>query len=277
MTPYYPQQPPSHEHNKFDDIDPRVVDDLLSKELLQLSFKDRNAIDEEIHGVHTLARDETPELIDVELTRLAIELNLLVSRPNTMSNTGDGDSSSSSSSSSLVIAYQKSQQLISQGGGDNTNTTTYVNTDNFRLRFLRCEFFNAKKAAIRMCKFLNALYEFYGDYALQRPIQIHDFSKSELQLLKTGQIQIFPYRDKSGRPICCWVGDFTLSSSNTKERVRSLFDFSIPILSLLLLLLLLLLFLVPHISNTTSTSLYFPPCCFHIVDENCFIFILCNV
>ena len=236
MTPYSPPPSSSHNNNKFEhDIDPRVVDDLLSKELLQLSFQDRNAIDEEIHGVHTLARDETPELIDVELTRLAIELNLLVSRPNTMSNTGDGDSSSSSSS--LVIAYQKSQQLISQGGGDNTNTTTYVNTDNFRLRFLRCEFFNAKKAAIRMCKFLNALYEFYGDYALIRPIQIHDFSKSELQLLKTGQIQIFPYRDKSGRPICCWVGDFTLSSSNTKERVRSFvlnffFDsYSIPVLS----------------------------------------------
>jgi hypothetical protein len=191
MTPYYPP------HN-VDDIDPRVVDDLLSKELLQLSFEDRNAIDEEIHGVHTLAREETPALIDLELKRLAVELNLL--DPN---HCIDGDPS-------LVIAYSKSQLI----------KNTYVNTDNFRLRFLRCEFFDAKKAACRMCKFLNAVLEFCGEYALERPIRIRDLSKSELQLLRTGNIQIFPFRDRSGRPIFCWVGDFTMSSSDTKERVR---------------------------------------------------------
>ena len=37
------------------------IDDLLSRELLEMSLQDRNAITEEIHGVQTLAPEETPE------------------------------------------------------------------------------------------------------------------------------------------------------------------------------------------------------------------------
>ena len=38
-------------------MDPQLVDDLLTHEMDKLSFKDRNDIYEEIHGVASLARD----------------------------------------------------------------------------------------------------------------------------------------------------------------------------------------------------------------------------
>ena len=44
-----------------------AVDNMLSKELNQLSVKDRNALVEEIHGVRSLAPEETPELIATRL------------------------------------------------------------------------------------------------------------------------------------------------------------------------------------------------------------------
>ena len=43
------------------------IDDLLSSELLKLSLQDRNAINEEIHGVRCLALPETPALLETGL------------------------------------------------------------------------------------------------------------------------------------------------------------------------------------------------------------------
>ena len=62
----------------FDDglkDDPRDVDTLLSNELMRLSISDRNAIQEEIHGVRCLAPEETPELLQSSLCQLALELD----------------------------------------------------------------------------------------------------------------------------------------------------------------------------------------------------------
>ena len=44
-----------------------TVENTLSKELLKLSLNDRNAIEEEIHGVRCGAAEETPELLDRSL------------------------------------------------------------------------------------------------------------------------------------------------------------------------------------------------------------------
>lgn len=49
------------------------VDDLLTKELLLLTTKDRNAFQEKIHGVKYLCVDETPELLQHVLSKLADE------------------------------------------------------------------------------------------------------------------------------------------------------------------------------------------------------------
>lgn len=152
----------------------RRVDDLLSKELLQLSLQDRNAINEEIHGVQTFAREETPEMLARALTKMDTEINMI----------------------STKNAFDRSQQV----------PNTYVNSADFRLKFLRSELFEEKKAANKMVKFLDLVSELFGDFALRRQVQMSDFSREEMQFFRVGHQQLLPYRDRSGRRIFALVG-----------------------------------------------------------------------
>lgn len=158
----------------FDDEpkeDPKIVDELLSKELMNMTLSDRNAIQEEIHGVHCLAPTETPSLLQESLSKLDNELGQI--NPNRKK------------------AYLQCQQL----------KETYVNGEDFRLRFLRCELFDTKKAANRIVRFLDYLKDLFGDYALERPIRLSDFSREELKYMRRGRHQYLPFRDRSGRRI----------------------------------------------------------------------------
>lgn len=152
----------------------RIVDDVLSKELLQLSLQDRNAINEEIHGVQTFARQESPEMLAKALAKMDDEIRM-IPRKN---------------------AFDRSQQI----------PNTYINSPEFRLRFLRCELFDEKSAASKMVKFLDLLSELFGDFALRRPVQMSDFSREEMQAFRVGHQQLLPYRDRSGRRIFAFVG-----------------------------------------------------------------------
>mmetsp|Transcript_27603 Transcript_27603/g.64807 ORF Transcript_27603/g.64807 Transcript_27603/m.64807 type:complete len:480 (-) Transcript_27603:197-1636(-) len=172
---------------------PNVVDDILSKELLRLSLTARNAIGEEVHGVLTLTPDETPQYLEDSLARLSEELDLI-----------PDDNPSKA-------AFLKSQRL----------PWTYVNTRDFRLRFLRSDFFDATKASRRIVTFLDIASELFGPKVLQRPIRMADFPKGEEQLLRVGNVQLLPFRDRSGRPIFTWVGDFGLSLGTDAFRARS--------------------------------------------------------
>ena len=156
----------------------RQLDGLLSRELMQLNFQDRNAINEEIHGVQTLAPEETPEMLTAALDDLSREISFLQKK----------------------TAFDMSQEY----------PNTYVNSADFRLRFLRCDLFDSKKAAERMVQFLDLLYEVFGDYALRRPIQMSDFTREEMQVFRTGHYQLLPYRDRSGRRVFAAVGGFGL-------------------------------------------------------------------
>jgi len=160
----------------------KEVDDLLSKEMLQLNFSDRNAISEEIHGVRCLAPEETPELISQALVELQRQLDMMPYKP----------------------SYDKAQAFARH---PETAKTSYVNTVDFRLKFLRCELFDASKAAIRLVKYLDLMVEMYGLFALQRKILLTDFSKHELQIMRAGFFQLFPFRDRSGRRVMCIVGN----------------------------------------------------------------------
>jgi len=173
-------------------LSPDAVDDLLSKELLQLSLNDRNAIVEEVHGVLTLAPDETPQFLEEALLRLSKELDNI---PN---------------HSPSKAAYLKSQKL----------PQTYVNSNDFRLRFLRCDLFNAKMAATRMLVFLDLASDLFGADLLQRPVRITDLSRDGEKLCRDGYVQVLPYRDGAGRPIIAWVGNFAMQGGTDRNRLR---------------------------------------------------------
>ena len=148
--------------------------DAFSKAQWSLAVKDRNAINEEIHGVQTFARDETPEMLGRALAKMESEINMIPSK----------------------IAFDKSQQY----------QNTYVNDADFRLKFLRSELFEEKKAASRMVKYLDMVSELFGDFALRRQIQMSDFTREEMQVFRVGHQQLLPYRDRSGRRIFTLVG-----------------------------------------------------------------------
>ena len=154
---------------------PPDAESLLQEEMMKLSLKDRNDFQEEIHGVQCLAREESPEVLREYLYRLDVELN-----------------------NDKVPSEQRKHYLKSQELFAHKNKPTYVNTDEFRLRFLRCVLFDVTMAALRINKYLGLVDELFGEFSLQRPIRISDFSKVELREFRKGRYQFMPYRDRAG-------------------------------------------------------------------------------
>jgi len=168
---------------------------LISEELLKLNLNDRNAIYEEIHGVRTLCPDElSPELVDNLLKEMSTELCLL--------------------SPKLKSVYQQTQNLKSP---------SYVNERDFRLRFLRAELFNSRKAALRFANFLETALVFFGPQGLQRPIRLSDFNRQELRVLNSGRIQLMPYRDRGGRRVIVGLPSYDHDRFDHKTRAKIYF------------------------------------------------------
>ena len=159
------------------DIDTATADRIFAKALTDLSLNDRTAIEDEIHGVSCMAVEETPHLLEHSLIDFESELHKINPKP----------------------AYDKAQQLLLVSSRE--SSCCYINERKFRLRFLRCELFNVKKAAERFIRYLDFVAEVYGEYALQRPIRMSDFSHEEMSFLREGGWQLLPYRDRSGRRI----------------------------------------------------------------------------
>jgi hypothetical protein len=176
-------------------IDPATVDAILGNEINRLSFQQRNDIQEEIHGVKSCGREETPELIEEGLRQILEELWKLPS--------------------SEKAAWIRAQELAQQ----HQSKSSYTIMPDFYLRFLRTELWNIKKAAKRLAMFLNLILEVYGEYALQRPIQMADFTEAELKEIKCGQLQLLPFRDRSGRRILAFLSNLGFDMDR-KSQVR---------------------------------------------------------
>eukprot|EP00536_Pseudo-nitzschia_multiseries_P008764 jgi/Psemu1/199014/e_gw1.229.4.1 len=161
-------------------MDPQSVENLLTREIDKLSFKARNEIYEEIHGVASLAPEETPELVEQSLFAMSAEIDRIKHK---------------------YVAYVEATR-----GAYNQ----YVHDMQIRLRFLRCELFVVKKAAVRMMKYLDLTHELFGPVALTRPIQLCDLGKLEMEMLRMGDAQPMPFRDRSGRRLVVAMNNFGL-------------------------------------------------------------------
>ena len=186
--------------------DPKTVNEILSKELFHLSMKDRNDIQEEIHGVHCLAPIETPQMIEESLKDLSNILKddklipvsekyaYLLSQQQDLIETVESESGTKIKTES----GKKTPKTPESGSKPKSKSKsaipipiikeTYVNDINFRLRFLRCELFNVLKAAKRIVYFLNLVLELFGKYALVRPIRLSDFTKEEQKDFRKGYV-----------------------------------------------------------------------------------------
>ena len=152
----------------------------FSTALLNLSFNDRNQIEEEIHGVSCMSITERPVLIEVSLHQFDMELNLMPLE--------------NKSAYTKVLAQQDS--------------SSYLLTKDMKLRFLRSELFDPSRSALRYSKYLNLLYEIFGECVLKRPIRLQeDFNSDELSFFKSGAYQLLPFRDRCGRRIYAGVSN----------------------------------------------------------------------
>lgn len=194
--------------NDYDYID--AVHKHLSDEQHRLDHSDRISIHEEIHGVLCRTREETPAVLQASAIHLSCELLELVrtdayTETITASLLAGRTPSNEALRSSLAAGY-----LLSQCCG--TTKSTYVNSLEFRLRFLRCENFDAKKAAVKMMNYLNLVLECFGTFALFRPIRLSDFRNDERRIMQGGWLQVLPFRDRSGRKVFVWVGDLGINN-----------------------------------------------------------------
>lgn len=176
------------------------ISQLLSLELMKLSFTDRSAIDEEIHGVRCLAIEETPELIQKALHDFQTELDKMApdQKP----------------------TYEKCRIMQH---GEEGGSCYALHDRNFRLRFLRAELFDAKKATLRFTRYLDFVQEYWGlSIAAKRLVRLSDFSKEEIKVHRKGYFQTLPFRDRSGRRVITCLGGLT-PDINPELRMKALF------------------------------------------------------
>lgn len=156
---------------------PENLDEILARDLKALSFKDRKKIQEEIHGVGSVCPEETPEMVAQSLQLMRGHLDAIPTK----------------------TIY------------DQVSPNSYIHSEEFWLRFLRCELFDCKKAAERFVRFTEYMNDKYGMVVLERPLRLHDLSNKKfgppvMKDFKIGSVQLLPFRDRNGRRILAFHG-----------------------------------------------------------------------
>ena len=167
------------------DVEVLNPEKMMAQELGLLERKHRDAIHEEIHGVSTMAIEETPELLETSLRNFQTELDRI-----------DPGSRFAYDIISSQDSNPYSRQLVAGPA--------------FRLRFLRSVLFRPREAAQRMVVWLQILNAVYGHEALLRFDASMDFFVGERDVqnaFRAGYFQTLPFRDRSGRKIFVMITD----------------------------------------------------------------------
>jgi len=177
------------------------VNEMLSQELLKMSLLDRTDIQEEIHGVRCLCVDESPELLRESLQEFKKNLDAL---PDFKKKTY----------LQIVSVAEEERRLQEQQKIPRTKHYA-VDDEDFRLRFLRAELFDSKRAVLRFVNYFEFVHEFWGfEIVSKRQVRLSDFSKEELKFLKKGYFQLLPFRDRSGRRVVVILGENKSDANN---------------------------------------------------------------
>ena len=142
------------------------IDTILAREMNSLSFQERNKLQEEVHGVATLAIEEVPELVDTSLEALRKEIEKFPP----------------------IYSFQQHDAA----------TFSYAYSDAFLLKFLRADLFRVQNATKRFMSHCDLLCRYFGVFALQRPLTLSDLNRKEMSILRAGHFQLMS-RDRSGR------------------------------------------------------------------------------
>ncbi|KAG7360939.1 hypothetical protein IV203_036038 [Nitzschia inconspicua] len=147
------------------------VEKIAASEMNKLSTESREQILYDLHGISEKMPEETPEFLRRKLQDLE----------NSLQNIEDSDKEAYNLALSIDPVFVKNQE--------------------FRLKFLRADLFDASGAATRFSKHFQAKLELFGRALLCKDITQDDLQDEEgtLECIYSGWLQDLPIRDISGR------------------------------------------------------------------------------
>lgn len=157
------------------------LDRTLARDMLGLSMEERQAALEDLHGVEQLQEENEVE-IQEQLRQLEAQLQ----------------------------QYRRAELDRRIGGGRDTSayalaeamSREYVHDFKFRMMFLRATRYDPSAAADKMLAFFSMKRRLFGANKLCQPITIaHCLDDGDMESLKSGWIQLSPYKDVNGRQI----------------------------------------------------------------------------
>jgi hypothetical protein len=160
---------------------------LLALDLNKISLKEREEVYEDLHGVSGIV-DESPELVASRLAELEPEIAKIRCRD------------------AYIAAASKD--------------SSYTSSRALRLKFLRAETFDSKRAATRLVGFFERKLEVFGPDPLARDILISDLSEEDKICLKSGLMTLVPEKDMAGRGIMTWMPMLNREGFSVGSKVR---------------------------------------------------------
>ena len=148
---------------------PNEVDRMVAKEMTRLSMKERESAENDVHGIGVSSINEDPLSLESHLLSLNASLQGL----------------------KAGTAYEMAEQM----------SLDYVLDRNFRLLFIRACRYDLKEAAERMIRFFDLKRELFGKEKLVEDITLKDLSLDDMETMRSGYMQVSPYKDMAGRPI----------------------------------------------------------------------------
>mmetsp|Transcript_9316 Transcript_9316/g.23169 ORF Transcript_9316/g.23169 Transcript_9316/m.23169 type:complete len:501 (+) Transcript_9316:122-1624(+) len=177
--------------------DLHAMEKLWAKELYELSRKERETINNELHGVLLSDMYTNPEREWSE-EQYCFYFDAFQNEIDTNITFADKQS------------YLKGLELGS----------SYILSNDFRMGFIRTERYNIENATRRYCRCLDFLLEYFGKGALMRPLLMSDLTKKEAKFLREGYVQILPSRDRLGRRILAQLGSYGGRQYTELEKFR---------------------------------------------------------
>lgn len=148
---------------------PQAIDSLMAKELASMSLKERERVENDVHGIGDDVEDERPTLLDDCLAEMNLNLDEM--------KTG--------------TAYELAEKM----------NKGYVTSRDFRAMFIRADRWDTWEASERMIRFFELKRQLFGDEKLVKDIHLEDLDDDDMDSLRAGHHQLSPHKDSAGRLI----------------------------------------------------------------------------
>lgn len=144
------------------------VDALLVESMTQMSFNERQKVQEDLHGVAEKTSEDASQM-ETWLSELDGHVNVI----------------------KRGRAYETAEAM----------SPSYVSDRDFRVMFLRANRYDTRAAAGQMIKFFDLKLKLFSKHKLVQDIMLHDLDDDDKDCLQNGSLQILPSTDRAKRKI----------------------------------------------------------------------------